>query len=377
MEGQWDNNEANQQQQQKRQKKPTTKWEPSNDQEKMGHHLLTLFAHTYDMHSVFSMSGRAQGVFTDNKKEPDYKQLSLKALDLDLYYARLVGGAAVSTNMKTIWIPASPDSPDQEDMANVRNTIWNAINTRMEALSEEFITRWKASLKGKSLKNRYQNSEMGASFDMSVGVVLRNIKREIETAWVTKDQYRISDQVHMVEIELLRRLHRDGAFPTFSEIEGNHGLILRSCLIMRRHPDLRYPFASAVGKRLFSAKVVATQRAQIMEHRRSSMWSEQEYALLFTFMRDKGMNIFTNTAAKCQLFGAHNESNNYVLTHDYICMLNWFSQVQQPFDERNPVKSADPAAAAGAAIDDDDDDTGNSNSNVVGKIDWKAFWEDR
>lgn len=135
--------------------------------------------------------------------------------------------------------------------------------------------------------------------------------------WLLLNKYRISDVVHMAEIEIIRRLHADGAFP-WMDMDDDLNLPftqLRMCFIMRRHPPLRYQFAAAVGKRLFSTKVVATQRAQIMEHKRAAAWAEQEYAALYRFMCNQG---------GAQEFSSVRPAGDFdqcALTCDYIPMI--------------------------------------------------------
>lgn len=85
---------------------------------------------------------------------------------------------------------------------------------------------------------------------------MHDAKKILEKEWIHLNKYRISDQVHMVETEILRRLHQDGAFPWLTNSNRNIPLTqLRLSFIMRRTPAIRYQFAAAVGKRLFSAKV--------------------------------------------------------------------------------------------------------------------------
>lgn len=55
-----------------------------------------------------------------------------KAVDADLYYARLVTGAAVSINFKAIWVPGWDDALDSTEMANFQKIVWHLIEKRME-----------------------------------------------------------------------------------------------------------------------------------------------------------------------------------------------------------------------------------------------------
>ena len=100
---------------------------PSDETEHMGQKLLSLFSYNNGLNHVFT-GGLDQGVFNTDRDNEDDMNISIAALDLDLYYARLVCGAAVSTNMKVIWVPGSADSPEQEEMTTIRSIIWQVAD---------------------------------------------------------------------------------------------------------------------------------------------------------------------------------------------------------------------------------------------------------
>ena len=60
------------------------------------------------------------------------------------------------------------------------------------------------------------------------------------------------------------------------------------CYLFRRHPVLRMHFASAVGKRLFTERILATGKASLADHERTFGWSELEYRLLRNLIADGG-----------------------------------------------------------------------------------------
>lgn len=91
----------------------------------------------------------------------------------------------------------------------------------------------------------------------------------------------------MVEMEVLRRLQADGAFPYLREPMQGGLCDYNLCFLMRRHPSFRYQFAQAVGKRFLSGRIVAGQRAQLVEHHRTAQWAEQEYAALHRLLTEK------------------------------------------------------------------------------------------
>lgn len=85
----------------------------------------------------------------------------------------------------------------------------------------------------------------------------------------------------MVESMIIDRLHRDGAFPWIGRLSKLH-----LCFLLRRHEQFRYTFASAVGKRMASERLMSSSRASIIEHHRSASWAEREYLGLYNFMNE-------------------------------------------------------------------------------------------
>lgn len=99
----------------------------------------------------------------------------------------------------------------------------------------------------------------------------------MEDVWNETRLFRISSDVHMVELMVLQRLHRDGFFPwcllfnpmqlwVTTQYDRSFCRItqtpehLRLCFIMRRTPEFRSQFAAVVGKRLFSERLVSNTR---------------------------------------------------------------------------------------------------------------------
>lgn len=204
-----------------------------------------------------------------------------EAANLDAYYARLVAGAAVSVSFKAIWVPGSENGLDSTDLANFNEIVWTVIKEAVLGILEITDTSSNGArpnsqdiarpAKSNNILN-YQvscfaqiTSRFGVRMtfcyvlmkqEATLSEGLLHVKKELEKKWLVLNKFRVSDQVHMVETEILRRLHQDGAFrwlaPPWTE---DHMTQLRLCFIMRRTTAIRYQFAAAVGKRLFSAKV--------------------------------------------------------------------------------------------------------------------------
>lgn len=137
--------------------------------------------------------------------------------------------------------------------------------------------------------------------------------------WEESKEYRISDRIHMVEIEILQRLKNDGVFPymdrpaprqqkpgvqpmqnmhvcffmrrwvpsSFASFKQVSHSFTRARTRLRRHPEMRYAFASAVGKRFLSSRIGGNHKSAIIDHHRSVQWAEIEYASLLALVREK------------------------------------------------------------------------------------------
>jgi hypothetical protein len=49
---------------------------------------------------------------------------------------------------------------------------------------------------------------------------------------------------------------------------------------------MRYTFAAAVGKRMYSERLSSTSKTAIIEHHRSVQWSEKEYICLLNAVQE-------------------------------------------------------------------------------------------
>ncbi len=107
--------------------------------------------------------------------------------------------------------------------------------------------------------------------------------------WEQSKSFRISDKVHMTEVQILQRLKADGVCRWVDNValmsgEENKNFRIENlhiCFYMRRSPIFRYAFAAAVGKRHHSERMSSTGKTSIIEHHRSVQWAEKEYATLY------------------------------------------------------------------------------------------------
>lgn len=98
--------------------------------------------------------------------------------------------------------------------------------------------------------------------------------------WSESRKHRVTDVVHMIEVQTLNRLKRDGLIQWFDE-PGNTVLsVLEICNWFRRDDCIRNQFALVVGRRMVSESLVSTNNANIMSHQRTASWAEHEYMFL-------------------------------------------------------------------------------------------------
>jgi hypothetical protein len=130
---------------------------------------------------------------------------------------------------------------------------------------------------------------------------MRDLRDAMVGVWDESRKYRISDEVHVIEVQVLSRLKRDGLIQWFDEQSNSSTkklTVLETCNWFRRHDSIRNQFAMTVGKRLASESMVSTNRSTILNHQRTTNWSEREYAMLYqkvtemeSFISDRCFNM--------------------------------------------------------------------------------------
>jgi hypothetical protein len=153
-----------------------------------------------------------------------------KAQQLDLYYANLVHGAAIKVPLGEIWCPSNELEHSDRDTDKFFEVMWKNLK---EMLKKIMSSSTAVNSKGMV---EYTNSLI-----KSIKSV-RDIKRYMKEIWEESKMYRISDRVHMVEVQILQRLKADGVFQWFdSEGQGPttggtapRAQNLHVCFFMRR-----------------------------------------------------------------------------------------------------------------------------------------------
>lgn len=240
---------------------------------------------------------------------------ALAPIKMDLFYANLVHGAAVRIPFTEIWCANNEVEHSEADSERFFKVMWGSL--------EEVI---RSSLAGRvsiltTAQQQQQQGRAGAGLNSSVSINaadfmdglaksvkrIKDTKRIMKEIWEASKDYRISDRVHMVEVQVLQRLKADGVFPyvdvpsssSRGSLRFRHGapssggsdteMALQNihvCFYMRRKEQLRYAFASAVGKRLYTQRMGSTAaKSSIIDHHRSVNWSETEYINLLGVVR--------------------------------------------------------------------------------------------
>lgn len=163
---------------------------------------------------------------------------------------------------------------------------------------------------------------------------VKDIKRVMKEIWEESKSYRISDTVHMTEMQVLGRLCRDGVLPQFEDpdlIMNKKLDPLHICFLFRRHEVLRNQFAATVGRRMMTERaVVASGKSNIMEHHRTVQWAEKEYIAMVQLVQN-------NSGIIDDLIGKYDHVNPGYYFLDYVKMLTVNPQYQAAQNARYTV----------------------------------------
>lgn len=253
-----------------------------------------------------------------------HKQKNCVSQEMDKYYANLVSGAAVSIRLDVVWVSTEDTDFSALDGARHSRMVWEIYR---DVFDISIFGEWKRRKndaekneryvpnEGNIAESRRPNDAKKPKIDKKqiskVSQEIQSIKKYLDRLWEFSRVCRVSDSVQMTEIEIIRRLHADKGI----QLPKNQDM-LRICFIMRRDTEIRYHFAAAVGKRLFSLKLVSSQRAQLVEHHRAAKWAEEQYRKLYIFMKSEGASKVVYHLAQ-----ANNAPEDYDETRDYVKLL--------------------------------------------------------
>jgi hypothetical protein len=140
----------------------------------------------------------------------------------DMYYANLVHGACVKVPISEIWCPNDEMEHSDKDTESFFKAMWKGLRgTLSNAMNYGG---------GKDMA-RYTDSLIKSIRDV------KDAKRHMKQIWEESKSYRVSDRVHMTEVQILQRLKADGVFrwiddPDMCLKDGPQHLHL--CFYMRR-----------------------------------------------------------------------------------------------------------------------------------------------
>jgi hypothetical protein len=135
-----------------------------------------------------------------------------KAQQLDMYYSNLVHGAAIKVPLGEIWCPSNELEHSDRDTDKFFEVMWKNLKQMLKNI-----------MSSSTAVNSRGMVEYTNNLIKSIKSV-RDIKRYMKEIWEESKMYRISDRVHMVEVQLLQRLRADGVFEWFD----NEGLLASS-----------------------------------------------------------------------------------------------------------------------------------------------------
>jgi hypothetical protein len=184
---------------------------------------------------------------------------------LDEEYAKLVKGAMVNTSIGVVWAPHDETMHTKIDDDSFSNVMWTYLQGYMKKL----------------LSEETPDSILRDPSRRAMSEVVRKVKDQMKYVWSDALNYGISNEVFMVEVQVMHRLSLDRAL----KLPENR--LENSIRFMRRDAMLKYQFASCVGKRMLCERVIARGRTSIIEHHRSVSWAEREYKALYTLVTDK------------------------------------------------------------------------------------------
>lgn len=153
----------------------------------------------------------------------------VQSRQLDLFYANLVHGAAVRVPLSDIWCPNNEMDHSEADSEQFFTVMWNSLKGVISASLQGQVSLLaiNPSSSSSNVSQRDQQTVKinAADFMDKLAKSIRRIKdtkRIMKEIWEASKDYRISDRVHMTEVQILQRLHADGVFPYVDRARERH-----------------------------------------------------------------------------------------------------------------------------------------------------------
>jgi hypothetical protein len=122
---------------------------------------------------------------------------------LDLYYANLVHGASVKVPLGEIWRPNNEMEHSESDTSSFFNVMWTGLKKVLERVN----TPPALGQGGGGVAMAEYTDQLLRSVNR-----VKNVKRYMKEIWEQSKSFRVSDRVHMTEVQILQRLRNDGVF---------------------------------------------------------------------------------------------------------------------------------------------------------------------
>mmetsp|Transcript_66441 Transcript_66441/g.163800 ORF Transcript_66441/g.163800 Transcript_66441/m.163800 type:complete len:707 (+) Transcript_66441:129-2249(+) len=226
---------------------------------------------------VVRLTGYSREILGKDERYHLYRQ----AQSLDYYYACMVRGAAVKVGIDRVWTSGQPPAPELLGDAKFVDIMWKVV--------QKLQPEW--ALPGNIRKLGVYRPGDDRRQIVSAVQHMRDVRDAMVEVWTESRTFRVSDEVHMVEVQVLQRLKRDGLIAWFDSPSGTKLSTLHVCNWFRRHESVRDQFATTVGKRMATESLVATHNQSIMSHQRTVNWAEREYMALHQKVCDLGPDI--------------------------------------------------------------------------------------
>ncbi len=173
---------------------------------------------------------------------PPEEAMKLKAQEQDLFYANLVHGSSVRIPLADIWAPNNQLEHTDRDSNKFFDIMWKSLREVLKNSMGDISSSAEAGGGGVSGVPRAQNKAADFVDSLTKSVSrLRDTKKLMRQIWEESNEYRISDRVHMAEIQVLQRLGADGVFPYLNReapataaARGNFIQNIHLCFYMRR-----------------------------------------------------------------------------------------------------------------------------------------------
>ncbi len=156
-----------------------------------------------------------------------------KAQQLDLYYANLVHGASIKVPLGEIWRPNNEMEHSEFDTSTFFTVMWSGLKKVLVRVNTPPAPSGPG---GGSFAMAEYTDQLLKSVDR-----VKNVKRYMKEIWEQSKSFRVSDRVHMTEVQILQRLRNDGVFQWVDNEELQSGRggrpaveNLHACFYMRR-----------------------------------------------------------------------------------------------------------------------------------------------